>query len=90
MDPGLVDIVATLKYNGETAEGTGMIISSTGLVLTNNHVIDQATAVHATLVDPKGNSNPSYLAKVVGYDATDDVALLQLEDASGLPDRNLR
>ena len=38
--PGLVDIISTLKYNGETAEGTGMIISSSGLVLTNNHVID--------------------------------------------------
>ena len=48
--PGLVDITSTLKYNSETAEGTGMIISSTGLVMTNNHVIDGATVVHATLV----------------------------------------
>jgi S1-C subfamily serine protease len=85
VDPGLVDIVSTLKYNSETAEGTGMIISATGLVLTNNHVIDGATVVHATLVDPRANSNPYYTAKVVGYDATDDVALLQLEGASGLP-----
>ena len=44
VDPGLVDITSTLKYNSETAEGTGMIISSSGLVLTNNHVIDGATA----------------------------------------------
>ena len=83
--PGLVDITSTLKYNSETAEGTGMIISSTGLVLTNNHVIDGATVVRATLVDPVNNSSQSYPAQVVGYDATDDVALLQLEGASGLP-----
>ena len=82
VDPGLVDIIATLKYNSETAEGTGMVISSGGLVLTNNHVIDQATAVRVALVT---NSNQSYSAKVVGYDATDDVALLQLEGASSLP-----
>ena len=82
--PGLVDITSTLKYNSETAEGTGMIISSTGLVMTNNHVIDGATVVRATMVDPGNNSSESYAAQVVGYDATDDVALLQLQGASGL------
>ena len=49
VDPGLVDIMSTLKFNGETAEGTGMIISTSGLVLTNNHVIDGATSVRANL-----------------------------------------
>ena len=85
MKPGLVDITSTLKYNSETAEGTGMIISSSGLVLTNNHVIDGATVVQATLVDPGNNTSQSYPAQVVGYDATDDVALLRLQGASGLP-----
>ena len=85
VDPGLVDIVSTLRYSSETAEGTGMIIASSGLVLTNNHVIDGATAVRANLVGPRGKSTQSYPAKVVGYDATDDVALLQLEGVSGLP-----
>ena len=83
--PGLVDITSTLKYDSETAEGTGMIISSKGLVLTNNHVIDGATVVRATLVDPASNTSQSYTAQVVGYDATDDVALLRLVGASGLP-----
>ena len=83
--PGLVDITSTLKYNSETAEGTGMIISSSGLVLTNNHVIDGATVVRASLVAPGRNLSQSYSARVVGYDATDDVALLQLQGASGLP-----
>jgi S1-C subfamily serine protease len=82
--PGLVDIISTLKYDSETAEGTGMILSSSGLVLTNNHVIDGATSVVARLVD----SGRRYQARVVGYDDTDDVALLQLRDASGLPTVN--
>ena len=81
MDPGLVDIMSNLKYNGETAEGTGMIISASGLVLTNNHVIDGATTVRANLATSSG---PSFAATVLGYDAADDVALLQLQGASGL------
>jgi S1-C subfamily serine protease len=79
--PGLVDITSTLKYNSETAEGTGMIVSASGLVLTNNHVIDQATNVSASLVV---NAGRKYRARVLGYDNTDDVALLQLVGASGL------
>jgi len=85
VDRGLVDLTSMLRYNGETAEGTGMIMSSSGLVLTNNHVIDQATTIRASLVDPGSGSTQSYPAQVVGYDATDDVALLRLEGASGLP-----
>jgi S1-C subfamily serine protease len=79
--PGLVDIVSALRYNNETAEGTGMILSAGGLVLTNNHVIDGATSVTASLV-----TNPAkrYQVRVVGYDSADDVALLQLEGAAGL------
>ena len=80
VDPGIVDITSDLKYQDATAEGTGMVLTSSGLVLTNNHVIDQAVNVSATLV----NSGKSYPAKVIGYDSTDDVALLQLVGASGL------
>ena len=80
VDPAVVDVTSQLKYNQATAEGTGMVISSDGLVLTNNHVIDQATSVSATLVE----SGRTYTAKVVGYDSTDDVGLLKLVGASGL------
>ena len=79
--PGLVDITSTIKYASETAEGTGMILTSSGLVLTNNHVIDGATEVKVSLAD---NASQSYTAQVVGYDSADDVALLQLTGASGL------
>jgi S1-C subfamily serine protease len=80
VDPAIVDITAQLKYSNAMAEGTGMVISPTGLVLTNNHVIDQATSVTATLVV----NGRAYQADVLGYDATNDVALLQLKGASGL------
>jgi S1-C subfamily serine protease len=82
--PGLVDITATLSYASETAEGSGMILSANGLVLTNNHVIDGATQVSVTLADPKSGAQ-TYAARILGYDVNDDVALLQLVGASGLP-----
>jgi S1-C subfamily serine protease len=80
VDPGLVDVNTTLGYQGGKAAGTGMVLTSTGEVLTNNHVIDGATSIKATDV---GNGR-TYTAKVVGYDKTHDVAVLQLQNASGL------
>jgi S1-C subfamily serine protease len=80
VDPGLVDVVSTLGYQNGEAAGTGMVLTSTGEVLTNNHVIDGATSIKVTDV---GNGR-TYTAKVVGYDETQDVAVLQLQNASGL------
>src|SRR5258707_7376905 len=57
-----------------------MVISSSGLVLTNNHVIDQTTALTATLV----STGQKFTARWLGYDRSDDVALLQLVGAAGL------
>jgi S1-C subfamily serine protease len=79
-DPGLVDVVSTLGYQSAEAAGTGQVVTSSGEVLTNNHVIDGATSIKATDI---GNGR-SYTAKVVGYDKTDDIAVLQLQGASGL------
>ena len=81
VDPGLVDVVSTLGDQNATAEGTGMVLTSTGEILTNNHVIDGATSIKVTDI---GNGK-TYTATVVGYDATKDIAVLQLQDASGLP-----
>jgi S1-C subfamily serine protease len=80
VDPGLVDIVSTLGYQGAEAAGTGMVMTSSGEVLTNNHVIDGATSVKVTDI---GNGR-TYTATIVGYNKTDDVAVLQLKGASGL------
>jgi S1-C subfamily serine protease len=80
VDPGLVDVVSTLGYQNGEAAGTGQVLTSTGEVLTNNHVIDGATSIKVRDV---GNGH-TYGAKVVGYDKTHDVAVLQLVNASGL------
>ncbi len=80
VSPDLVDINTNLSYEDEQAAGTGMVLTSSGLILTNNHVIDGATSISATDV---GNGK-TYSAKVVGYDRTGDVAVIKLVDASGL------
>jgi len=80
VQPGLVIIDTTLQYQSEVAAGTGMVINADGLVLTNNHVIDGSTRISATVV----STGKTYPATVVGYDQTGDVALIQLQDASGL------
>ena len=85
VDPGLVDINTTLGYRQEQAAGTGIVLSSNGVVLTNNHVIDGATSISVTDV---GN-HKTYTASVVGYDRTGDIAVLQLHNASGLQTANL-
>jgi S1-C subfamily serine protease len=79
-DPGLVDINTTLGYQQARAAGTGMVLTSSGEVLTNNHVINGATSITARDI---GNGR-TYQAKVVGYDHSHDVAVLQLQGASGL------
>jgi S1-C subfamily serine protease len=78
IDPALVDI-NTITNDGEAA-GTGMVITAAGEVITNNHVIAGATQISAYDV---GNGR-TYTAHVVGYDRSQDVAVLQLVDASGL------
>ena len=81
VEPGVVDVTANLQYLQEAAEGTGFVIdAAAGLVLTNNHVINGATSVTVTPV----MSGKSYQARVLGYDRTDDVALLQLPGVTGL------
>jgi len=77
--PGLVIINTALQYNGEQAAATGMVISPDGLVLTNNHVIEDSTSITARTAN-----GHQYRAKVVGYDVTGDIALIQLQGASGL------
>ena len=78
--PALVDINVTSSFQGVAGAGTGVVLSSDGEVLTNNHVIDGATRVTATDI---GNGR-TYEAKVVGYDPSHDLAVIQLQGASGL------
>jgi S1-C subfamily serine protease len=79
VDPAIVDI-NTVTASGNAA-GTGMILTSSGEVLTNNHVVDGATSIRVTIA----GRSATYVADVVGVDPTVDVALLQIENVSGLP-----
>ncbi len=80
VDPALVDITATLGYRQAVSAGTGMVLTPSGEILTNNHVIAGATSVRVRDV---GNGR-TYAAKVVGYSASRDIAVLQLRGAAGL------
>ncbi len=77
---GLVTIVSELGYENGEAAGTGIVLTSGGRILTNNHVIDGATSIKVTVE----STGTSYTAAVVGTNATKDVAVLQLQNASGL------
>lgn len=77
---GLVDINTVLAYQQAEAAGTGMVMTADGLVLTNNHVVEGSTSISVTIV----STGKTYKASVVGTDPSHDVAVLQLEDASGL------
>ncbi|MCW2823368.1 MAG: septum formation initiator [Aeromicrobium sp.] len=77
---GLVYINTTLDYGTGKAAGTGMVLTADGEILTNHHVVEGATSISVEVV----STGRTYGADVVGYDSTHDVAVLQLEGASGL------
>jgi S1-C subfamily serine protease len=80
VNPAIVDINTTLG-NGQAA-GTGMIVSSTGEILTNNHVVTGSTSINVTV---QGRSQ-DYSAHVVGVDISQDVAVIQIDqNVSSLP-----
>src|SRR5664279_2922996 len=82
---GVVDIDTVLGYDGAQAAGTGLVLTSSGEILTNNHVVEGSTSITVTVVA----TGQSYQASVVGTDLTADVAVLQLGGASGLSTANL-
>ncbi len=77
---GIVDVYTNLGYQQAAAAGTGIVLTSSGEILTNNHVIRGATAIRVTDLD----NGHSYKASIVGYTVNHDIAVLQLANASGL------
>lgn len=77
---GLVRIATVIDYGAGEAAGTGMVLTSTGLVVTNHHVVEGATRIRVTDVA----TGTTYRARLLGDDATTDVAVLRLVGASGL------
>jgi S1-C subfamily serine protease len=79
IDPAIVDI-NTVVGTGQAA-GTGMIISSTGEILTNNHVVDGSTSIQVTIA---GHSQ-TYTAHLIAADPSADIAVIKVDGLSGLP-----
>ena len=83
--PQIVDIDTRLGYQSAVGAGTGIVIDPGGVVLTNNHVISGATDISATSI---GNGQ-TYPVQVLGYDRGEDIAVVQLAGAGGLPTANI-
>lgn len=91
ISPAVVRIVSTtevispffLQVIPQQGLGSGIIIRDDGLILTNNHVIEDATKIEVTLSNGK-----TYKGKVLGSDSNSDIALVKI-DATGLPTATL-
>ncbi|GGJ44821.1 S1C family serine protease [Streptomyces brasiliensis] len=77
VSPSVVEINATLSDGSST--GSGVIITSAGEIVTNNHVVSGASSIRVRTSDDK-----TYAAEVVGTDSSKDLALIKLQGASGL------
>ena len=83
--PAVVSI--DVKAGGNEDQGTGMIITSDGEVMTNNHVIELYTqnGSKGSITVTESGQTKALPATLVGYDQSKDVALLKIDNASGLP-----
>lgn len=78
--PGVFSLNPLQQYERPVhSSGSGVIISDDGYIVTNNHVIEDATNIEVVM-----NNNQRYYAKLVGTDANTDLALLKIK-ASNLP-----
>src|SRR4051794_6024497 len=77
---GVVLVTTNLAYENADAAGTGIVLTSSGEVLTNNHVIRGATTIK--VVVPA--THKTYAADVIGYDIADDIALIKVQGAPAL------
>src|SRR5919197_4253832 len=86
VEPAIVDINTTIASarGSAKAAGTGIILTSSGEVLTNNHVVEGATSVNVSI-----DGHGTHQAKVLGVDPSRDVALVQVQGVSGLPTAKL-
>jgi S1-C subfamily serine protease len=90
VEPAVADINTVIGAFGAggqpraQAAGTGVVLTASGEVLTNNHVIAGATSIKVTI-----QGHGSYTATVIGADPPDDIALLQIKGGAGLPTATL-
>src|SRR5207244_11637147 len=86
VEPAVADVDTVIGAFGAggqpraQAAGTGVVLTASGELLTNNHVIAGATSIKVTI-----QGHGSYTATVIGADPHDDIALLQIKGGDGLP-----
>lgn len=81
IDPWLVEL--TIKRpDGATDTGTGIVLTSDGEFVANDHLVDGAASITGTIGAP--GATHSYTATVIGHDSSRDIGLLRLQGASGL------
>jgi S1-C subfamily serine protease len=80
VEPSVVAIAVSGRQGG-AGQGTGIILTPDGEVLTNAHVVEGARTIRVTLF----GENDSRPAELVGLDTGNDLALLRISDAGGLP-----
>ncbi|AQA02799.1 serine protease [Mycobacterium sp. MS1601] len=80
VDNSLVQITTRVDFQGIVGNGTGIVLTPEGVVLTNHHVIQGADSIRGLAL----SNGQTYDADVLGYDRNDDVAVIQLRGASGL------
>ena len=83
VEPMIVSI--DVKGNNSEDQGTGMVITSHGLVLTNNHVIAAAVGNGGTITVTRTGSIKSLPATLIGTNPIDDVALIRINNVTNLP-----
>jgi len=76
----IADLFNGTKKQQQIGTGSGVIISSDGYIVTNNHVIDGATDLEITL-----NNRKKYKATLIGTDSKNDIALLKIDAEKILP-----
>lgn len=81
VEPALVQITTIVDFQGVVGNGTGIVLSPDGVVLTNHHIVTGANTIRAVSMA----NGQSFDADVLGYDRDDDIAVLRLRGASALP-----
>jgi S1-C subfamily serine protease len=81
VEPGLVQITTVVDFQKIISDGTGIVLSPDGQVLTNHHIVQGANSIKARSVV----NGQTFDADVIGYARGDDIAVLQLRGAFGLP-----
>jgi serine protease Do len=79
VEPAVVQITTRIDYQQAIGTGTGMVIDPGGVVLTNYHVVAGANTITGSV------GGRDYPVDLVGYDRKNDIAVLQLRGAGGLP-----